>query len=77
MADLIELATVDIGKKILSINIGDAGGDGRKEVQVGVSDGPLKVIEGLYKIIPNFEVSSDAKTGTELSGKITVYNISD
>ncbi len=77
MADLIELATVDIGKKILSINVGDAGGDGRKEVQVGVSDGPLKVIEGLYKIIPNFEVSSDAKTGTELSGKITVYNISD
>ena len=77
MADLIELATVDIGKKILSINVGDAGGDGRKEVQVGVSDGPLKVIEGLYKIIPNFEVSSDAKTGTELNGKITVYNISD
>lgn len=77
MADLIELACVDIGKKILSINVGDAGGDGRKEVQVGVSDGPLKVLEGLYKIIPNFEVSSDAKTGTELSGKITVYNISD
>ena len=77
MADLIELATVDIGKKILSINVGDAGGDGRKEIQVGVSDGPLKVIEGLYKIIPNFEVSSDAKTGTELNGKITVYNISD
>ncbi|MGY5872566.1 MAG: GTP-binding protein [Candidatus Thorarchaeota archaeon] len=77
MADLIELATVDIGSKILSINVGDAGGDGRKEVQVGVADAPLKVIEGLYKIIPNFEVSSDAKTGTELSGKITVYNISD
>ena len=77
MADLMELATVDIGKKILSINVGDAGGDGRKEVQVGVSDGPLKVIEGLYKIIPSFEVSSDAKTGTELNGKLTVYNISD
>jgi len=77
MADLIELATVDIGKKILAINVGDSGGDGRKEIQVGVSNGPLKVIEGLYKIIPNFEVSSDAKTGTELNGKITVYNISD
>ncbi|MGY5860627.1 MAG: GTP-binding protein [Candidatus Thorarchaeota archaeon] len=77
MADLMELATVDIGKKILSINVGDAGGDGRKEVQVGVADGPLKVLEGLYKIIPNFEVSSDAKAGTELNGKITVYNISD
>lgn len=77
MADLMELATVDIGKKILSINVGDAGGDGRKEVQVGVADAPLKVIEGLYKIIPSFEVSSDAKTGTELNGKLTVYNISD
>jgi len=77
MADLMELATVDIGKKILSINVGDTGGDGRKEVQVGVSDGPLKVLEGLYKIIPNFEVSSDAKAGTELNGKLTVYNISD
>ena len=77
MADLIELACVDIGKKILAINVGDVGGDGRKEVQVGVSDGPLKVIEGLYKIIPSFEVSSDAETGTELNGKLTVYNISD
>ena len=77
MADLVELATVDIGKKILSINVGDAGGDGRKEVQVGVSEGPLKVIEGLYKIIPNFEVSPDAKTGTALNGRITVYNVSD
>ncbi|TFG34062.1 GTP-binding protein [Candidatus Thorarchaeota archaeon] len=77
MADLIELATVDIGKKILSINVGDAGGDGRKEVQVGVSDGPLKVIEGLYKIIPIFEVSPDAKAGTALKGTITVYNVSD
>jgi small GTP-binding protein len=77
MADLIEIASVDIGKKILAINVGDAGGDGRKEVQVGVSDGPMKVIEGLYKIIPNFEVSTDAKTGTELSGRLTVYNISD
>ncbi len=77
MADLNQIASVDIGKKILSINVGDAGGDGRKEVQVGVSDGPLKVIEGLYKIIPAFEVSSEAKAGTDLRGKITVYNVSD
>lgn len=77
MADLNQLASVDIGKKILSINVGDAGGDGRKEVQVGVSDGPLKVIEGLYKIIPAFEISSEAKAGTDLQGKITVYNVSD
>jgi small GTP-binding protein len=77
MADLNELASVDIGKKILAINVGDAGGDGRKEVQVGVSDGPLKVIEGLYKIIPTFEVSPQTKTGAELKGKVTVYNVSD
>jgi small GTP-binding protein len=77
MADLIEIASVDIGKKILAINVGDAGGDGRKEVQVGVSDGPMKIIEGLYKIIPTFEVSTDAKTGAELNGRLTVYNISD
>ncbi|KXH76173.1 MAG: hypothetical protein AM326_07550 [Candidatus Thorarchaeota archaeon SMTZ-45] len=77
MADLNELASVDIGKKILAINVGDAGGDGRKEVQVGVSDGPLKVLEGLYKIIPTFEVSPETKTGAELRGKVTVYNVSD
>ncbi len=77
MADLVELASIDIGKKILSINVGDAGGDGRKEVQVGVSDGPLKVLEGLYKIIPSFEVSPDAKAGTALKGTITLYNVSD
>jgi small GTP-binding protein len=77
MADLIHLAEVDIGKKILAINVGDAGGDGRKEVQVGVSNGPLKVIEGLYKIIPTFDVSPEAKTGTALRGKVTVYNVSD
>ncbi len=77
MADLMHLAEVDIGRKILAINVGDAGGDGRKEVQVGVSNGPLKIIEGLYKIIPTFEVSPEAKTGTALRGKVTVYNVSD
>ncbi|MFW9808201.1 MAG: GTP-binding protein [Candidatus Thorarchaeota archaeon] len=77
MADLNQIASVDIGKKILSINVGDAGGDGRKEVQVGISEAPLKVIEGLYKLIPKFEVSPEIKTGTDLRGKITVYNVSD
>ncbi|MHA1949186.1 MAG: GTP-binding protein [Candidatus Thorarchaeota archaeon] len=77
MADLNQIASVDIGRKILSINVGDAGGDGRKEVQVGVSDGPLKVLEGLYKIIPTFEVSPEVKAGTDLRGKITVYNVSE
>jgi WD40 repeat protein len=77
MADLVLLAEIEIGKKILSINVGDTGGDGRKEIQVGVSNGPLIVIEGLYKIIPTFEVNPEAKTGTALRGKITVYNVSD
>jgi len=77
MADLLLLSEIDIGSKILAINVGDAGGDGRKEVQVGVSNGPLKVIEGLYKIIPVFEVNPEAKTGTALRGKLTVYNVSD
>lgn len=77
MADLKQLASVDIGKKILAINVGDAGGDGRKEVQVGVSDGPLKVLEGLYKIIPKLEVNPETKTGAELRGKVTVYNVCD
>lgn len=77
MANLNELATVDIGKKILSLNVGDVEGDGRKEIQVGVSEGPLRVIEGLYKIIPSFEVSPEAKTGTTLKGKISVFNVCD
>ncbi|MFX1578234.1 MAG: hypothetical protein ACFFBJ_01200, partial [Promethearchaeota archaeon] len=77
MADLNPLASVDIGRKILAINVGDAGGDGRKEIQVGISEAPLRVIEGLYKIIPTFEVNPEAKTGTELSGKVAVYNVSD
>ncbi|MFW9769872.1 MAG: Rab family GTPase, partial [Candidatus Thorarchaeota archaeon] len=77
MADLNLLASVDIGRKILAINVGDAGGDGRKEVQVGIADAPLKVIEGLYKIIPTFDVSPEVKAGTDLRGKITVYNVSD
>jgi small GTP-binding protein len=77
MADLNQLASVNIGQKILAINVGDAGGDGRKEVQVGISDSPLKVIEGLYKIIPTFEVNPEAKTGTDLRGKVTVYNVCD
>ena len=77
MADLNELASIDIGKKILALNVGDAGGDGRKEIQVGISGAPLKIIEGLYKIIPTFEVSPEAKTGTLLKGKLTVYNVCD
>lgn len=77
MAELKQLATVDIGAKILAISVGDAGGDDRQEVLVGVSDGPLKVIEGLYQIIPSFEVSQDSEDSSRLRGKVTVANITD
>ncbi|MGV9103945.1 MAG: hypothetical protein ACOC3C_07520, partial [Candidatus Thorarchaeota archaeon] len=71
MAELKQLAVTDIGRKILSISVGDAGGDERKEILVGVSDGPLKILEGLYEIIPRFEVSREATAGEELKGTIT------
>ncbi|MHA1928880.1 MAG: GTP-binding protein [Candidatus Thorarchaeota archaeon] len=77
MAELNPIATVDIGSKILSISIGDAGGDDRKEILVGVSDAPLKVIEGLYQIIPKFQVSTTSKSGTQLTGSLTVMNVTD
>jgi small GTP-binding protein len=75
MADLKELAIVDIGSKILSISIGDAGGDDRKEVLVGVSGGALKVVQGLYHIIPKFEVSQETQTGANLKGCLTLRNV--
>jgi small GTP-binding protein len=77
MAELNKIAEVPVGSKILSISVGDSGGDDRKEVMVGVSDGPLKVIEGLYQIIPKFDVSSEATAGTDLKGSVTVTNVSD
>ncbi|MCK4484752.1 MAG: WD40 repeat domain-containing protein, partial [Candidatus Thorarchaeota archaeon] len=77
MAELKQLATIDVGAKILAISVGDAGGDDRREVLVGVSDGPLKVIEGLYQIIPSFEVSQDSEDSTRLRGKVTVANITN
>ncbi len=77
MADLMELAVVDVGSKILSISVGDAGGDDRKEVLVGLSASPLKVIQGLYHIIPKFEVSQEAQTGTQLKGTLTLRNVTE
>lgn len=77
MAELKQLAVTDIGRKILSISIGDAGGDDRKEILVGVSNGPLKVLEGLYEIIPRFEVSREAAAGEELKGEVTVTNATE
>ena len=77
MAELTQMASVNVGAKILSICVGNASGDERKEVLVGVSGGPLKFVEGLYQIIPTFEVSPEAKTGINLTGNVTVTNISD
>ncbi|TFG09020.1 GTP-binding protein [Candidatus Thorarchaeota archaeon] len=77
MAELQKLAEVDIGAKILSLAVGDAGGDDRNEILVGVSDRPLKVIEGLYQIIPDFSVQQNAEIGTELTGKLRVVNVTD
>lgn len=77
MAELNQIATVDIGAKILAISVGDAGGDDRKEVLVGVSNGPLQVISGLYHLIPKFEVSESATAGAELKGSLTVVNVTD
>ena len=77
MAELKQLAIVDIGAKILSISVGDAGGDDRREVLVGVSEGPLNVIEGLYQIIPSFQVAQDSEDSSRLRGKVTVANITN
>jgi hypothetical protein len=77
MAELKELASVNIGEKILAISVGDAGGDDRKEVLVGISNGPLRVLQGLYQLIPKFEIDTQAKTGTHLIGKVTVANITN
>ncbi|MHA1770129.1 MAG: GTP-binding protein [Candidatus Thorarchaeota archaeon] len=77
MAELKKIATVDIGSKILSLAIGDAGGDDRLEVLVGISNGPLKIVEGLYHLIPRFQVKPKSESGTGLIGTLTVLNVTD
>ncbi|TXT54308.1 MAG: hypothetical protein BAJATHORv1_70008 [Candidatus Thorarchaeota archaeon] len=77
MADLNLVATVDIDSKILALSVGDAKGDERKEILVGVSNGPLKVIEGLYKVIPSFDVPHTSTVGKPLVGKVTLENVTD
>ncbi|MHA1959289.1 MAG: GTP-binding protein [Candidatus Thorarchaeota archaeon] len=77
MAELRQIAEVDVGHKILSLAVGDAGGDERKEIMVGISNAALKVIEGLYQIIPKFEVIGEATAGSNLKGKLTVVNVTD
>ncbi|MEM2143340.1 MAG: GTP-binding protein [Candidatus Thorarchaeota archaeon] len=77
MGELREIARVEVGSKILSIAIGDVGGDDLKEILVGVSGGPLKVIQGLYQVVPRFDVEPLTETGTTLTGRLTVINVSD
>ncbi len=77
MAELNLLSEVDVSSKILSIHVGDVDSDDMKEVLVGLSNSTLKVISGLYHIIPKFEVSDGAQTGTALIGKLKVVNVSD
>jgi small GTP-binding protein len=77
MAELTQMASVSVGSKILSICVGNACGDERKEVLVGISGGPLKFFEGLYQIIPTFDVCPEAKTGSNLAGTVTVSNVTD
>ncbi len=77
MGELKRIASVDIGKKILALAVGDAGGDDRKEVLVGISNGPLTVIQGLYELIPKFEVVPAENGGTGLTGRLKVINVSE
>ncbi|NHI82772.1 MAG: GTP-binding protein [Candidatus Thorarchaeota archaeon] len=77
MAEFQQIASMDLDMKILSISVGDANRDDRKEILVGVSDGPLKAFQGLYQIIPKFEVSTEVKTSADLTGRLTLVNVSD
>ncbi|MBD3407807.1 MAG: GTP-binding protein [Candidatus Lokiarchaeota archaeon] len=77
MADLNLVASVDIDSKILALSVGDSRGDERKEVLVGVSNGPLKIIEGLYKVIPSFDIPHSAKIGSPIIAKATLENVTD
>ena len=77
MAELRQLASVNLGSKILSLAVGDTQGNGRKEVLAGVSGGPLKVIEGLYQLIPSFDVEPVAETGAGLTGTLKLTNITE
>lgn len=77
MAELQKIAEVNIGKKILSIAVGDTSGDDRKEILVGVSDAPLKVVQGLYQIIPKFKVITPPTTDDEMFAKLSVMNVTD
>ncbi len=74
--ELTEIGMVDIGSKILSICVGDVAADYRKEVLVGVSEGPLYIIEGLYQLLPVFDVKKQEE-GKVIQGSLTVVNVTD
>ncbi len=77
MAELQQIGEVDIGSKILALSVGDATGDDMKEILTGISDAPLKVIKGLYQLIPKFEIITESASSTEMNGRLTVINVSD
>ena len=77
MAELQKIAEVDVKTKILSIAVGDISGNDRKEILAGVSDGPLKVIQGLYQIIPKFKVITPPTTEDEMIAKLSIMNVTD
>lgn len=77
MAELNLLGEVDVESKILAIHVGDTDNDDMKEVLVGLSNTPLKVISGLYQIIPKFEVETGAQAGSTLIGKLSVVNVTN
>ncbi|MFW9976772.1 MAG: GTP-binding protein [Candidatus Thorarchaeota archaeon] len=77
MAELQKISELDIKSKILSIAVGDVSGDDRKEVLVGIRDKPLKVVQGLYQIIPKFKVIPPPTTEDEMFAKLSVMNVTD
>jgi small GTP-binding protein len=77
MAELTKITEGEIVSKILSLSVGDASGDDLKEVLVGVSEKPLQIVQGLYHIIPKFKVTTPTDGGTEMSGRLTVVNVTD
>ncbi len=77
MAELQKISEINIGSKILSIAVGDTSGDDRKEILAGVSDGPLKIIQGLYHVIPKFKVIPPPTTEDEMIAKLSIMNVTD
>ncbi len=77
MAELTKITELDLQTKILSLAVGDATGDDRKEILAGVSAGPLKIIQGLYHVIPKFKVITPESADDPLIGKLSIINVTD